>query len=113
MKELKSIDELDQAMAESNERPVLLFKHSTTCPISARAFREFQSYLEEADQSVSYNLIIIQDARAVSDEASERLGIEHESPQAVIVRNGREVWNASHFDITRTSLAQAIENVKG
>jgi bacillithiol system protein YtxJ len=110
LKEIRSIDELNQALEESNERPVLLFKHSLTCPISARAFREFQSYLEQSGNRVSANLITVQTARSVSNETAARLNLQHHSPQAILVRNGREMWNASHFAITTAALLDAIRN---
>ncbi len=105
-----SIQELDRALDESLERPVLLFKHSLTCPTSTRAFRELESYLDHADPRVSYKLITVQTARAVSDEAASRLKVEHHSPQAILVRDGHELWNASHRDITAEALEQAIRN---
>jgi bacillithiol system protein YtxJ len=89
---------------------VIIFKHSLTCPISSRALREFQSHLSKADSRVSYNLITVQSARAVSNEVAARLGVRHESPQAILIVNGREVWNASHFDITASTIKQAIKN---
>lgn len=110
LEELKSIQQLDHALDESSKRPVLLFKHSLTCPMSTRAFRELQCYLADADPRLSYKLITVQTARPVSDEAAARLRLEHESPQAILVRNGRELWNASHSDITAESLDQAIRN---
>jgi bacillithiol system protein YtxJ len=110
LEELKSIQELNHAFEESNVRPVLLFKHSLTCPTSTRAFRELQSYLDNADPRISYKLITVQTARSVSDQAAARLRLEHQSPQAILVRNGRELWNASHHEITAESLDQAIKN---
>ena len=110
LEELENIKQLDHALEESRERPVLLFKHSLTCPISTRAFRELQTYLDNADPRISYKLITVQTARSVSDEAASRLRLEHESPQAILVRHGRELWNASHSDITAESLDQAIRN---
>ena len=111
LEELKSIQQLDHALSESSERPVLLFKHSLTCSISTRAFRELQCHLDNADPRISYKLITVQTARSVSDEAASRLQLAHESPQAILVRNGRELWNASHSDITAQSLDQAIKNM--
>ena len=110
LEELKSIQDLDHALDESRERPVLLFKHSLTCPTSTRAFNELQSYLNSADPRISYKLITVQRARDVSDEAASRLKLEHQSPQAILVRNGLELWNASHDDITASALDQAIRN---
>ncbi|MEW6209440.1 MAG: bacillithiol system redox-active protein YtxJ [Acidobacteriota bacterium] len=112
LKELNSIADLDTAIAESSERPVLLFKHSLTCPISARAFREFEAFLEEAEAGAEYKLIIVQTSREVSNEAAARLGLRHESPQAMIVHRGREVWNTSHFDITAERLREAVRSFR-
>lgn len=108
LKELKSVSELDQALSESKERPVLLFKHSNACPVSARALREFKSHLTAADPNVSYKIITVQTARPVSNEVAQRLQVQHETPQAILIRDGREIWNASHFDITEAALEDAI-----
>ena len=91
---------------------MLIFKHSLTCPISTRAYNELHSYLKEADPKVSYNLITVQRARPLSNEVAARLGVQHETPQAILVINGREVWNASHFAITSSTLREAIESLK-
>jgi bacillithiol system protein YtxJ len=111
LEEISTIEELNRLIEESSERPVMLFKHSLTCPISARAFNEFQFYLNQADPRVSYNLIIVQVARAVSNKAAALLNLEHESPQAILVWQGREIWNASHSAITASSLAKAVQSV--
>lgn len=111
--ELHTIEELNQTLEESRKHPVLLFKHSNTCPISSRALREFQAYLENADPEVSYNLVVVQNARPVSNEIESRLNLMHESPQAILVKNGQEIWNASHYAITASGLAETIKNHKG
>jgi bacillithiol system protein YtxJ len=110
LEELKSVQELEVALTESDTRPVLLFKHSLTCPISTRALGELRSYLNNADPRLSYKLITVQTAPTVSNEAASRLQLRHQSPQAILVRNGAEIWNASHYDITASALEQAIRN---
>jgi bacillithiol system protein YtxJ len=50
----------------------------------------------------------VQTHRPGSDAASERLGLRHETPQAILLRDGKVVWNASHFRITATQLDQAL-----
>ena len=111
LRELESVEDLTNALNESVEHPILLFKHSTTCSISIRAFDQLRSYLEKADSRISYNLITVQTGRDISDLAASRLRLTHESPQAILVRNGREVWNASHFDITASALDEAIRRL--
>lgn len=93
---------LEELFTRSHTEPVLLFKHSNACPISARAFRQ----MEEVKTPVS--IVIVQDSRDVSREVEQRTGIRHETPQALVLRNGRVVWDASHFDITSDVVEQAV-----
>jgi bacillithiol system protein YtxJ len=108
--ELTSVGELEKAMTDSSKKAQLIFKHSLTCPISSRAFDALNRHLQEsASPEVDYRLIIVQHARDVSNTAAQLLNIKHETPQAILVRDGRVVWNASHFNITRDSLAEAVK----
>jgi bacillithiol system protein YtxJ len=93
---------LEQLLTRSQNEPVILFKHSTTCPISASAYKQ----MSQVDGDVS--LVVVQRARDVSNEIETRTGIRHESPQAIILRNGAAVWNASHFDITSDAVEKAV-----
>lgn len=108
IKTLENVDGLEDALAVSSERPILLFKHSTTCPVSANAYKELRRFLESDGDGAEVRLIVVQSARSVSDRAAELLGVRHESPQAIVVRDGRAVWNASHFDITSRALLEAL-----
>jgi bacillithiol system protein YtxJ len=104
---LSDIDGLEAAIEESRERPVLLFKHSRSCGISMEALDELHLHAS-ATAAVSYKMITVQSHRSVSDEAARRLGIRHETPQAILLRDGRPVWSASHFRITAAQLDQVI-----
>ena len=108
LKNLTDIPALDAAIAESADRPVLLFKHSRRCGISCEALDELNAHLSEAGAQASYNLITVQSHRHVSDEASARLGVRHETPQVILLRDGRPVWNASHFGITANALSRVL-----
>ena len=94
--------ELGSLITLSHERPVVLFKHSLTCPISSAAYEEMSDF--EGDIS----LIVVQRSRDVSQEVAQLTGIRHESPQAIILRNGQAVWNASHWKITRSAVEEAL-----
>lgn len=95
-------DALEHLLARSHDAPVVLFKHSSTCPISAAAYRQMSQVLTEV------SLVVVQRAREVSSEIAARTGIRHESPQAIVLRNGEAVWTASHFDITKSAVEQAV-----
>jgi bacillithiol system protein YtxJ len=58
------------------------------------------------------DLVEVQRARALSNEIAHRLGVRHESPQIIIVRNGQVVWDASHFSITADAVTDAVRNGK-
>ena len=105
---LSDLDMLDAAIDESRERPVLLFKHSRTCGISAEALDELRSHLERGPIAAAYKVITVQSHRRISDEVADRLGVRHETPQAILLRDGRPVWKASHFRITADELNRAI-----
>lgn len=95
---------LDELIARSQSEPVVLFKHSTTCPISAHAHREMERFTD-----ADVNLVIVQRARELSGEIERRTGVRHESPQAMVLRAGAVVWNASHYDVTAEAVKEALE----
>lgn len=100
--EIHSSEELDELFQKSKEKPVVLFKHSLTCPISAGVYRE----VSDVDSDVY--LIVVQYARGVSNLLAEKTGIRHESPQAIILKDEKAVYHASHYDVT----ADDIEKVQ-
>ncbi|MBK7995206.1 MAG: bacillithiol system redox-active protein YtxJ [Blastocatellia bacterium] len=109
--DLTSIDQLSEVLTQSNQKTQLIFKHSNACPISADAYDELYKYLNSSpSDNVGYNLIVVQTARPVSNEVETRLSVVHESPQAILVRDGKVLWHTSHRKITQLSLANAINN---
>lgn len=108
LKPLADLAALDAAIAESRQRPVLIFKHSRTCGISCEAFDELHAHLAEGGVEASYNLITVQHHRGVSDAAATRFGVRHETPQAILLKDGVPVWNASHFRITAGELKRVL-----
>ncbi len=106
---LSSVEELDRHIAASAERDVWIFKHSLTCGISSAAWRPFQQFAGDApsDDGPRFAVIEIQNARDLSRAVAERLEVRHESPQALLIRDGRVVWHASHWDIDRRALEAA------
>lgn len=107
---LDSVAEIEPLIAQSRERAVLIFKHSLTCPISTAAYNEYQQFLgtRPADDDTVYALIEIQNARQVSSSIAERTGVRHESPQALLLRDGEVTWHASHWKIKVQALADAV-----
>ena len=91
--DLDSADKLDALFHESHTAPVLIFKHSSSCVISSGVIK----VVESLDSEI--NLVVVQRDRVISNFIAERTGIRHESPQAIVISNGRPVYSASHWDI--------------
>jgi len=101
--EITEVGKLTDLLALSNERPVVVFKHSAACGVSARAYERV------AELAVPIMLVVVQSARALSNAIAVQTGIEHESPQAIVFRNGKPVWFGSHSQITAEALRGAIQ----
>jgi bacillithiol system protein YtxJ len=114
---LEHLDELHRLIAESESRPVLLFKHSYTCGTSMDALDELVAHLNDrvGDRTQEriapqYAMVTVQTHRAVSNAIAQRLGVRHETPQALLIKDGRVVWSASHFRVTAAAVDEAIRN---
>lgn len=101
---IENAAQLDALIERSKERRVWIFKHSLTCSISAYAWGEFRRFAESVEGDVVFALVEVQTARLVSNDVAQRLGIRHQSPQAILLREGAVAWHASHFDIELTAL---------
>ena len=98
--QLKEVDDASDAT------PVLIFKHSTSCPISAMALSRFErSYKEEESGFIAYFLDLIA-FRSISNEIQNRYGVVHESPQAILISKGASVYDASHNGIDYDEIAK-------
>ena len=106
---LTSPDQVDTLLEESESRPVLLFKHSVSCGTSAYALDELRDVLDRPQvDAVRYAVVVVQSDRETSNAVASRLGVRHETPQALLLRGGRVVWNASHHRLTADTIARAV-----
>jgi len=105
--ECRTAEDLERLVAESVTRPVFLFKHSTRCPISASRWRAFQAYADGKREAAFYRVLVVED-RALSARIAQVTGIEHQSPQAILLYRGQAVWDASHWSITKDAMGDAL-----
>ena len=106
---LESVGDVDTLLAESATRPVLIFKHSETCGTSFEALDELVEHLNESTLDVRYAMVTVQDFREVSKAIASKLGVRHETPQALLVRDGRVLWAVSHFRVTAAAVEAALK----
>lgn len=109
LNEITSTDALHGVIAASSEEPVFLYKHSTACPTSARAGARVEEYFGAGDEDVpACYMIKVIESRAVSNAIEAELGVRHESPQLILVRDGKAVWHTSHSAIRAENIATAL-----
>lgn len=104
-KNIKSEEDLEKAIESSYQHKIAIFKHSTSCFISKTVLRNFEKEVENTDQKVEVYYLDLLAHRPISNKIAEDFGIRHESPQLIVIENGKPVNSASHQDI---SLSQIV-----
>jgi len=94
--DLTELQQLDTIVEESAETPVILFKHSTRCPVSRMALKNFENEYSIKEGSAKPYFLDLIAHRDVSNEIASRFGVTHQSPQVIVVKNGQAVYNESH-----------------
>lgn len=99
-----SLQDLERLLRASYAAPVILFKHSETCGSSWMA----RALLVEGDLALPVHEIVVQRHRGLSDAAAARLGVRHESPQALVISAEAAAWHSSHAGVTADRVARAL-----
>jgi len=94
------------ALEQSTDTPVLVFKHSSTCPVSGNANMEMTELAGE--DLVPIYRVVVQEHRAVSDAIASELDVRHETPQAILLREKEPVYDTSHFNVTADTLREEL-----
>lgn len=104
---LEDITEVATLENESFKKLIIIFKHSTRCHISRAALRQFENEFDSKEEIIPYLLDLIQ-FRAISNEIATRFGVTHQSPQLIILKDGKAIYNASHERIDAADLKQFL-----
>jgi bacillithiol system protein YtxJ len=105
--ELTDLGQLNEIIAASNEKPVAIFKHSTRCSVSRMALKQFENEFNSSDKVTPYFLDLIAH-RDISNEIATRFGVYHQSPQLILIKEGKAIYNVSHSDIDAEELGTKV-----
>lgn len=105
--QLTKEEQLDELLAQSEEKPVLIFKHSTRCSISRFALNDFEYDWNTASDCICYFLDLLE-YRNISNLIAERLHVVHQSPQVILIINREVVYHASHQSISAEKISLYI-----
>ncbi|PJB13318.1 MAG: bacillithiol system redox-active protein YtxJ [Flavobacteriales bacterium CG_4_9_14_3_um_filter_40_17] len=103
--ETQQLDEIDQL---SENKSVVIFKHSTRCGISRSVLRRFESEFDSEVENTKYYFLDLLAYRDLSKEIAIRYHAVHESPQLLIIQKGKVIYNVSHHDIQISGLKSVI-----
>lgn len=100
---LNSLEQLE-SVSNNLEKTAVLFKHSTRCGISSGVLRQFETKNEELNGKLDFYYLDLLNHRDISSAIAEKFQVFHQSPQAVVVKAGSTVADASHYDIINLDL---------
>ena len=95
---LTNLGQLNEIMTLSETKPVIIFKHSTRCSVSRMALKQFENEYDLADTLGTYFLDLLEH-RDISNEIASLFGVYHKSPQLLLIKGGKSVYDVSHSDI--------------
>ena len=105
---LESLDQIEVILKDSHEKPIVIFKHSTTCGTSARAKFLLEQDWNNLTHDIDFYYLDLWSFRPVSNAIAERLGVIHHSPQVIAIEKGEVIYHASHHMINVRTLNEAL-----
>ena len=105
---LTDIAQLKDISADSETRPVFIFKHSTRCSVSRMVLKQFESHYDPTIRADGYFLDLLEH-REISNEIASQYGVIHQSPQLLLIQNGKCIFTESHSDIDAADLKKKVE----
>ena len=104
-------EQLSEIIEESKQNPVAIFKHSTSCSISSTAKSRLErQWNDNSLGSIKPYYLDLLANRPLSNAIAETFAIRHESPQLLLIQDGKCTYNASHFNI---KVEEIQDKVKG
>ena len=105
-KEFTNEEGLEEITKRSIEKPQVIFKHSTRCSISSMA----KSRLERADEplGIDFNYLDLIAYRGISAKIANDFDVQHASPQVLVIKNGKCVYDESHSAISMDEIVEAV-----
>ena len=105
---LKTMDEFDTILKASFSIPQLIFKHSTRCNISHIVKNDFISNYGFSSDDFGLWYLDLLAHRTVSNAIAQHLGVAHQSPQLIVIKNGKALKYASHENVRDVLLGKFL-----
>ncbi|MEM6630973.1 MAG: bacillithiol system redox-active protein YtxJ [Bacteroidota bacterium] len=110
-KSLEEESQIEEILERSNEKPVLVFKHSPSCGISAMVKHQLERNWDFKEEELEVYYLDVIHHRPTSMALASRLGVVHQSPQVLLIYNGKSIFDTSHHMISVGVLHEAIQTI--
>lgn len=104
---LSNDNSIHDLLVESDEKPVLIFKHSTRCSISSMALSRFEREWDSNKDVTLYYLDLL-NFRDLSNTIANALHVVHQSPQVIVLLNNQVIYHESHNGINALEIAKLV-----
>ena len=108
VKRMGTADDFEAALVASDSAPTWLLKHSNACGVSEDAYDEFSAHAQ-AQESEAHWVLTVQRSPALSHLIATQLGVDHDTPQVILLFERKVRWVATHWNVSHASLDQALE----
>ena len=105
---LERQEQFDEMEKISETKPVLIFKHSTSCGISAMIFDRLKGGSDKLTAEVAVFYLDLLSFRPISNEVAARYNILHQSPQVLLLKNGKVDYHKSHHSVSPEAILGAV-----
>ena len=96
---LTEISQLDEIIAASYQKPLAIYKHSTRCSVSVMAKRSLEQQWQVGDDELPVYYLDLLTYRPISNRIAELFSVHHQSPQLILIKDGKAIYHASHSEI--------------
>lgn len=109
---LENTETLEEIVKQSSDKPVVIFKHSTHCSISSLALNRLDRdwNAEEMNNINAYYLDLIT-YRQISNQIAADFQVPHQSPQVLIIKDGKCIYDTSHMGISYAAIKMKIQEL--
>ena len=110
-KVLTTEGQLDKLIADSEQKPVVLFKHSVSCGTSAMAKHNLEKDWDFTDQEIDFYYLDLIAYRSISNKIATVLNVTHQSPQVILIHKGKAVYATSHQAVSVSGLRSGLQRL--
>jgi bacillithiol system protein YtxJ len=103
---LTSMEQLQELISRSSERPQVIYKHSIRCSISSVVKNRLEK--EDIPDGADFHYLDLITYRPVSNAIAEQFSVHHESPQVLVIWKGKCIYDDSHMAINMDDIASHV-----